>query len=275
MPFRKMQLLKEHKWVFLTLFVFVSIAAGCSIIIITKYQQLNTERNTLCRLQQELRSLLLLQTAPVQKSIEVYNKSVEQIYDTRNRWIESFGSIQFSNTPIDCRLKLQIEIDLLKRNAHLANVTINSRCYFGFLKYLGTKKLPAVESLSEIDRQCQIIKAISNILIESKPNEILFLSREPVTGEIDLEDDLFRVGVGERLNLHNIFSSNVFKIAFTGTTEVLRSFINKIESIKGPIFIRRIGVNKPSGAKLPAMATEELPNFSITLEVLDIKTELL
>lgn len=205
-----------------------------------------------------------------EENVSLSNANVHEIYELKNLWTTALGSASTSKTPIECYLNLQRHVESLRRDAALVDVTISPQCHFGFSQYLVTANLPTIDSIHQLDDQSQRIKTIVTLLLDSYPKEILFIKRESVNGENDVAEDLFVPQAHHHSAVHSIFSPSIFKVSFIGTTQSLRSFINKIESMANPIFIQDIEVGRHSVTqKHPS--DDQYSAFSVTLEVLNIK----
>lgn len=262
---------KKELWIGFFIFLVVVMVTSC-IFIVSKTMRVYGIRNHVLNLKAELQDLLILSPSPIKKNVAVTNENLSQIYKFRREWDRFLGNIQYSKTSIECYLNIQTEIESLQDKAKEAKVLVNPKCCFGFFKYLRGEQFPENQSLQGLDRQCQIISMLAVKLIEARPLEILSFAREPVRGELTTDDDLLNVSFNEHLNIHAIFYSNLYKLSFTGTTQTLRLFINKIQQMQIPIFIRDVQVTNQQEGKISALV-EELPVFSITLELIDFKPE--
>lgn len=269
-----MKLLIKHKLFFILLILLILITGATSISITLNVFRLNNSENQFQLLKLKLNSLLSSQIEISKENVEVSTKNIEAIYELRNKWIHSFGVFAPSSTPVECYLNLGKEIESIRNKAQQANIIIGTKCYLGFLKYLDTEKLPSSESIKELDQQSQMIKTISNVLTEALPKEILFIKRETVNGESNIDDDILTTTPYNRLNIHDIFYSNAFNVSFIGTTNTLRSFINKIESLENPSFIRNVEISRYQSNEPTISLNEEYAVFSVIIEVLNLKEPL-
>lgn len=261
-----MRLLSNHKWVFMILFL---VIGGTSIAIILKKLELNDSEKRFRMLGSELKSLLKSDTGISQKVSDCANENLQEIFKLRDKWMNSFGIKTYSSTPIDCYLNMKKGIDQIREKLLSANIEISDKCYFGFEKYLRTGNLPLSESMRELDRQLQMVNAMLNALIQVEPKEFLFIKREAVQGEIESDADLFILPLYLRLNIHSIFYSNAFKISFIGNTQTLRSFLNEIDAMANPTFIRDLEIHRYVSDK--GISDEAYSIFSVVLELLIIK----
>lgn len=266
-----MKLLNANRWFLGILLLMIFVIVGISIAIVLNALRLNDLEKRFVCLKSELKSLLTLDIDISSENVEFSNENLREVYEFRKKWLNSFGMASSSLTPIECYLNLGRDVQSVRNAALLENVTINSKCYLGFAKYLGTEKLPNHKSIVDLDRQSLIIKIIANALIEAAPKEILFIKRESVDGELDRDDDIFILPFQQRLKIHDIFYSNAFKLSFVGTTQTLRSFLNEMESMASPIFINYVEINRYFDDKNSIMPIEEYSVFLVILEIFNIK----
>lgn len=235
--------------------------------------QVCAKRDDLLNLKTELQSLIKLSPSPIKKNVAVTTENMNQINKFRREWNKFFNNMEYSKTPLECYLNIQTEIESIQDEAKVANVLINPECCFGFAKYLNSQIFPDNQSLQELDRHCRIMSMLVLKLIESSPFEILSFARETVKGEVGPDDEIISEKDLGHLRIHDIFCSNLYKLSFTGSTQSLRLFINKMHHMQIPIFIRDIEVVQPLKEKI-SPSEQEHPIFSITLELIDFKFEL-
>lgn len=258
---------------FIILFALVGIGLGVNcILIVLNVLHVARMKDNLKNLKSQLQSLMSSSPSPIKKNVAVTAENLQQIHKLRNQWDKFFGEVQYSKTPLECYLNLQTEIETIKDRAKAANVLINPKCCFGFSQYLNAEKFPDTQNLRELDRQCQIISILGTILIESRPLEVISFGGESLNDEVTEEDGVLNKYVVSHLHTHNIFYSKLFKLSFTGTTQTLRLFINKIQHMQIPIFIRDIEVTQQSQGR-GLLSVEDVPVFSIAVEIVDFKTE--
>lgn len=231
------------RWPHFALFIIFSSITITSVSVLIKINALNDEKHAYLLKKSELIAILENETKISEENKDISNKNLREIDELKNQNLTVISITNASTTPIECYLNLQQELESLRKAAEANHIILNPRCTIGLEK----------------NEQSQIISMLIRTLIDSQPKEILLIQREPVNNEDEKNVNLFRLPKHQRLDIHNIFSSNAFKISFTGTTENLRSFVNRIEST-ALIFIRDIEVNKK----------DEHCAFSVTLEVLTI-----
>lgn len=266
-----MEIIKRNILFFNILFCLILIISISIVMIIINAKHMCQLKNHFFVLKSELESLLCYSPSPIKKNVIITTINLEQFHNLHNEWCNIIGKSFCSETPIECYWNIQKEVESIKNQAKAANVIINSKCDFGFLHYLNGKKLPEVDNLQNLDFECQIIKMLSIALIQSNPSEIINLASESKEDERELEDNFLKSRNLHNRNLHDIFYLRRYKLSFTGTTQSLRLFINKIESMQIPLFIRNLQVTKQSGGHLSLINNEGLAVFSMNLELFDFK----
>lgn len=258
---------------FIIFLMLLCILLGANFIfIILNVMRVVGMREQLASLKSQLQSLIVSSPSPIKKNVAVTTENLQKIHKLRSQWDKFFGELQYSKTPIECYLNLQTEIESIKDRAKAANVLINPNCSFGFAKYLNAETFPDAQNVRDLDRQCQMISMLGAMLIESRPLEVIEFARESLKGEAESEDTLLNKHSLAHRHIHNIFYSNLFKLSFTGTTQTLRLFINKIQNMQIPIFIRDIQVTQHSEGKT-SLLSEDAPLFSVAIEIIDFKTK--
>ncbi|OAI50099.1 hypothetical protein AYO37_00505 [Opitutia bacterium SCGC AG-212-L18] len=226
-----MKLLKENKPLFITLFILFIIISTNLTAIFFHNSQLNKEKDYFLSMKTEFISILKNETEISEESKNASIENIKEIHKIKNEW--QLNTPHASATPIECYLNLQNHIESLKIAAKLSNTTLAPECYHVFSKYQEAEQL-------------QLIALFMHELIKAQPKEILLIHPD-----------------SPQLKIHDIFSSQAFKIAFIGNTQCLRSFVNDIkESML--ILIRDIEIN-PLEPKDPTYSI-----FSLIVEALEI-----
>lgn len=266
-----MKFLSTHRWFLIMLFSLLLVMGGAVIAIVVDGLRLKDEKKRVELLESELKSLFTSETMISEEYIEISNENLRRVHELKDKWMNVFELVVSSPTPIECYFNLGKEVESIRNEALLANIAINAKCYFGFTKYLGTEKLPAQETLIDLDRQAGIIRLIASLLIEAAPKEILFIKREAIKGEAVTDDDVFVFPLHQRLSLHEVFYSDAFKVSFIGKTQTLRLFLNGIEAMRNPVFIRDVEINRSSNEKVELFPDEDYAVFSVVLELFNLK----
>jgi len=132
-------------------------------------------------------------------------------------------------------------------------VGLNSDEAFGFARYALIGDQPDTEKIPELDRQQQVLEYILRQLFASEPTAILSVERELIEAteeEIeqfsnrneDRSDDVFIIEELVTARLNEFIDTFAFRLVFTGTTDVLRNFLNRIAFFELPLIVRSVEV---------------------------------
>lgn len=212
--------------------LFIMISTNLTAIFFNK-SQLNKEKNYFLSMKTEFISILKNETEISEESKNASIENIKEIQKIKNEW--QLNTTPIPTTTIAYYLSLQDCIESLKTAAKLSDITLGPECHRVFSKYQETE-------------QPQLIALLLHELIETQPKEILLIHPD-----------------SPQLKIHDIFSSHAFKIAFIGSTQCLRSFVNTIEESM-LIFIRDIEIS-PLESKDPTHSI-----FSLIVEVLEINS---
>jgi len=150
--------------------------------------------------------------------------------------------------------KLQSYIAALKALAAVNEVKLESEEAFGFAKYATQAEQPQKEMIPELNLQRQILDYLLRQLIESKPTAILAVEREFIEqppNEDDprsrrrntsTEDDVFAIQELVTARANEFIDTSAFRIVFTGRTDVLREFLNRLGRFELPVIVRSVEV---------------------------------
>jgi len=164
--------------------------------------------------------------------------------------------------------KLQSFISRMKSFAKTNEVTLQGDEAFGFAKYAIDAVQPPKDLVPLLDRQRQVLQYILRQLIESKPTAILSVERELVEATPDQNqargarnenknDDVFTIEELVTARSNEFINTFAFRIVFTGRTDVLRTFLNKVSQFELPLIVRSVEVRPTSEQDVPKAATPE------------------
>jgi hypothetical protein len=161
--------------------------------------------------------------------------------------------------------KLQSYIASLKALAAANNVKLGSDEAFGFAKYATRAEQPPTEMIPELNLQRQVLDYIVSKLIETRPTAILSVEREfvenanePVDARNrnrsrtdDPDDDVFTIQELVTARSNEFIDTSAFRLVFTGRTDVLRGFINRLGRFELPLIVRSVEVEPASESDEP------------------------
>ncbi|MFP4357088.1 MAG: hypothetical protein ACLFSZ_01460 [Puniceicoccaceae bacterium] len=144
--------------------------------------------------------------------------------------------------------KLQSFIARLKSDA--ANrVRLETDEAFGFARFARRARQPSAEDVPLLDMQRQVLGYILRQLIEAAPQAILAVEREMVESPAEGDDgrpetmeDIFTIPEFVTARSNEYIDTYGFRLVFTGRTDVLRRFINRLAAFELPLIVRSIEV---------------------------------
>jgi len=142
----------------------------------------------------------------------------------------------------------------------LSQVIIPDEFAFGFDEFYSEADVPtSVAEVIHLNNQRQILEYLVNILIESSPESIVAVAREPFgenTKQKNISDSLFTVDPAMTTAREGAIETLGFKLVFTGDSNSLRVFLNKLNRFDYPVVVRSVDVERPSGSETTAAPRE-------------------
>lgn len=149
---------------------------------------------------------------------------------------------------------------------------------FGFDRFKLESKVPEdLKEIAMLDKQRDILDFLIAELFATHPKGILAVKRQSAkqSEEDDFDDyygdaSLFRIGSSVTSKVEGAIDTIPFEISFSGKTNTLRDFLNRLAEFKRPIVVRSINVLRPNESikrKLYAETDEDLD--SLTSEELE------
>lgn len=210
-------------------------------------------RSNMQALQSELHTYLSSSPSPTFDNVKILSDSFEYFRKIHQNWLDSLGELSKFDIPTECNFALQDLIASLKCLASSSNVFVNPNCEFGFEAFIKSGKLPAQNALTTIGVQYRLVSTLLKNLIASHPNSIEFVDLNP-----SIDPALFP-------QTSDAFFSHVIQLEFTGTLSVLYAFVDFMQMLEAPIFIRKIEI-APKGS---------LSSFILAIQFLDLDAFLL
>ncbi|MGE9291533.1 MAG: hypothetical protein ACQKBT_11115 [Puniceicoccales bacterium] len=174
--------------------------------------------------------------------------------------------------------KLQSFIASLKASAARNGVILESDEAFGFAKYAIQAAQPQKDMIPLLNRQRQVLEYILKQLINSQPTAIIAVERELIEVEITDEDrsrnrrrdnqseDVFTIEDLVTARYNEFIDTSAFRLVFTGRTDVLRNFLNKMGKFELPLIVRSVEVEPATESDVPK--AEEKPKESNSQDAL-------
>lgn len=175
--------------------------------------------------------------------------------------------------------KLQSFIASLKALAAKNHVILQSDEAFGFAKYATQAAQPKKEMIPMLNRQRQVLDYILKQLMASEPVSILAVEREFVerppeeensrnrgrnsnSNSNTKEDDVFTIQELVTARSNEFIETSAFRIVFTGRTNALREFLNRLGKFELPLIVRSVEVVPATESDVPKQAEAPKQNSS-------------
>ena len=140
---------------------------------------------------------------------------------------------------------------------------------FGFDRFKLESKVPEdQDEIAMLDKQRDILDFLIGELYATHPNAILSVKRQSARqSENKAFDDyygdssIFEIGTSVTSKVEGAIDTIPFEISFSGKTNTLRDFLNRLVEFKRPIVVRSINVSRPNESikrKLYEETDEEL-----------------
>jgi hypothetical protein len=215
--------------------------------------------------------------------------------------------------PVDAYFALAVFNEKMRVLAGHAQVALRTEERFGFSTY--ANEGPAADLVASVHRQRVVMQHLLEVLFEARPKslaaavrerpltEAQWAARHAGTGNVGASDtdasaasssvrsegqqvDFFEPDAGLRLRHAGLVDGELYRVEFTGQTQVLRTFLNVLATSPLPLFVRAVEVEPadaqasvaeggaPStaavvAAPLPLVATS-FSKFAVVLECVEV-----
>ncbi|MGJ3243155.1 MAG: hypothetical protein ACFE0O_09400 [Opitutales bacterium] len=203
------------------------------------------------------RSLASARPAPTAENLAVSAENLETLIESLKSSIADLSAedrLSLSSDPIEVMPRIQRMIRDFRRQASVDYITIAEDEAFGFARYSQAIDPPARDAIRLLDKQRQIlIYLVSRLFQSADPENPLILtavqrewveSGEPPSGS-RAGSDLFSMAPAVSAERPGAIETMAFRFQFTGYTEVLRRFLNRISAFDLPVVVRSVEV-KPA-----------------------------
>ena len=150
-----------------------------------------------------------------------------------------------------------------------APITIPQDFAFGFDRFKLESKVPEDEKeIAMLDKQRDILDFLMGELYATHPKAILAVKRQSAKiaenydfGDYYDDSSIFKIGSSVTSKVEGAIDTIPFEVSFSGKTNTLRDFLNRLVEFKRPIVVRSINVSRPNESikrKLYVDSDEEL-----------------
>jgi hypothetical protein len=285
-----MDFLKKHPlFIALVAVCLLAFAAGVYLLLGARAADEQAAR-ALRNAEQSLHAAARGEIAPTQDNLALAEANIVALrgeLDTIRERLESGVQLQTTDDPVQLITRIQRFISQMRRTAEAEEVRIPANFGFGFDRYVEQSTPPAQPFVVRVDKQRLVLEYLLGELIASGPSGITRVQRETI--EVPQTDargtettrtaattragsarttaasgDAFRIDPAISARVPNAIDSLAFRITFTGFTESLQTFINRLAAFEYPIVIRSIEVARPAPARTTGSA--QRPQRTQTIE---------
>jgi hypothetical protein len=216
--------------------------------------------NQLAEQMSELDHLRAMKPAPSRENIEILKQSGQKLDRLYKDLIAAVGDSQIQTQevarPVGFLQSMSSRFARLRQSAETAGVKLPEGFAFGFSRYAGpTPTLPArglsdeetKKVLTQLMKQLRAIEKLSELLIESRVDEVIQIRRAEVEPGSPSQDAL---EIPITTDPKGLYDTLPFEFQFTGTTPALRTFLNNLSKSEWFFAVRRVQITgeAPSAA---------------------------
>ena len=307
-----MELLKKHIIFFsgtficalaLTAGLVFSVMSGIDLVEKTKVYN-KTERN--------LKRILLSNPSPNDQNVISSRQNVLELSEKLQSIVDELGRGQQAEASIDgVRVTAGIQQFISKyktlSKTHESEfgpspIKLPRDFAFGFDRFKNESKVPENPAeIAMLDKQREILDYLVGELFATNPTEILDIKRHSAKqGEEEFDafygdSSIFEIKPSVTSRVEGAIDTIPFQISFSGKTNTLRNFLNRLAEFDRPIVVRSINVSRPNESikrfsdeedinmedlseeeienlkeKRDPVVTENLSHFTLTLEYIEI-----
>lgn len=200
----------------------------------------------------QLNHLREMKPPPSRENIEVVKQSRQELEHLYNDLLAVVGHSEIQTQefvrPVGFLQLMASRFARLRQNAEKNRVKLPEGFAFGFSRYVGPPPTLPARGLSESDttnvltqltKQIAAIEKLSDLLIQSRPDEIAQIRRaevEPGSPSADAMD------VPASNNPKSLYEMLPFEFRFAGTTDALRNFLNSLSQSDWFFAVRSVQV---------------------------------
>lgn len=267
-----MDFLKKHPlFIALVVVCLLAFAAGVYLLLGARTADEQAAR-ALRNAEQSLQAAARGEITPTQENLALAEANVEALHgelSTIRERLESGVQLQATDDPVQLITRIQRFISQMRRLAETEGIRIPANFGFGFDRYVEQSTPPAQPFVVRVDKQRLILEYLLAELIASGPSGITRVQRETI--EVPQTDSRtattqragaagrtaagapgggdFRIDPAISARVPDAIDSLAFRITFTGFTESLQSFINRLAAFEYPVVVRSIEVSRPAAAR--------------------------
>ena len=310
-----MELFKKHILFFSGVSICtVALIAGLVFSIIAALD-LNKKSKSFDRTERNLKRMLVASPSPVDENVIASDLNVlklseklESIREELERGVEAEASVDGVRVAAGIQQYISKFTTLARTHDSEygpAPIEIPEDFAFGFDRFKLESKVPNdPKEVAMLDKQRDILDFLIGELFATHPTAVLAIKRQTARQFDDKDFDdyygdpsIFSIGSSVTSKVEGAIDPIAFQISFSGKTNTLRGFLNRLAEFKRPIVVRSINVSRPNetikrrlneteedleslsseeleklkeeGNRDP-IVTENISDFTLTLEYIEI-----
>ncbi|MGB0375303.1 MAG: hypothetical protein ACPGEE_04730 [Opitutales bacterium] len=310
-----MELFKKHILFFSGISICtIALIAGLVFSVLAALD-LSKKSKSFDRTERNLKRMLVASPSPVDENVIASDLNVlklseklESIREELERGLEAEASIDGVRVAAGIQQYISKFTTLAKSHESEygpSPIEIPEDFAFGFDRFKLESKVPDdPKEIAMLDKQRDILDFLISELFATHPKGILAIKRQTAKQSDDNDFDdyygdssIFNIGSSVTSKVEGAIDTIAFEISFSGKTNTLRGFLNRLAEFERPIVVRSINVSRPNETikrrlnetdvdlesltkeeleklkeeeKRDPIVTENISDFTLTLEYIEI-----
>ena len=310
-----MELFKKHILFFSGISICtIALIAGLVFSVLAALD-LSKKSKSFDRTERNLKRMLVASPSPVDENVIASDLNVlklseklESIREELERGLEAEASIDGVRVAAGIQQYISKYTTLAKSHESEygpSPIEIPEDFAFGFDRFKLESKVPDdPKEIAMLDKQRDILDFLISELFATHPKGILAIKRQTAKQSDDNDFDdyygdssIFNIGSSVTSKVDGAIDTIAFEISFSGKTNTLRGFLNRLAEFERPIVVRSINVSRPNETikrrlnetdvdlesltkeeleklkeeeKRDPIVTENISDFTLTLEYIEI-----
>ncbi|MFL2826202.1 MAG: hypothetical protein ACJZ8T_03930 [Coraliomargaritaceae bacterium] len=310
-----MELFKKHILFFSGISICtIALIAGLVFSVLAALD-LSKKSKSFDRTERNLKRMLVASPSPVDENVIASDLNVlklseklESIREELERGLEAEASIDGVRVAAGIQQYISKFTTLAKTHESEygpSPIEIPEDFAFGFDRFKLESKVPDdPKEIAMLDKQRDILDFLISELFATHPKGILAIKRQTAKQSDDNDFDdyygdssIFNIGSSVTSKVEGAIDTIAFEISFSGKTNTLRGFLNRLAEFERPIVVRSINVSRPNETikrrlnetdvdlesltkeeleklkeeeKRDPIVTENISDFTLTLEYIEI-----
>ncbi len=237
------------------------VAMGVGVWMTLKERgELESAQRNSASIEAQLRSLLNADPAPTEENLAAAKMNLSEVQEALAQIraeLQSGAVLDISEDGVNVIAGIQQYITKFQRAAashtneagEAFPITTPNNFAFGFEQFIRQADVPdGAAKVARLDKQRQILDYLMTQLMEAEPHSIDAVRREVLESTGERAQRAFTISPNISARVPGAIDTLAFSVTFTGYTDSLRKFLNRLADPDLPIVVRSIEVNRPSVA---------------------------